>query len=161
MELQIYKGKITKIGSGLTSLGSQTHNSSIEHGYLEISDGSIIKKLTVVGMLFNDKLSDAFKNEGEVEIHVGWANKKRETAILLSIKNDEGKSYTPDLSIFNSVIFMNKLRAVGYGVFGIPMLFAGGLGLLRFWLSWIYWKETTILKSYITYSADISNAIVC
>jgi hypothetical protein len=161
MELQIYKGKITTIGSGITSLGSQTHTSVIEHGYLEMSDGSIIKKLMVVGMLFNDKLSDAFKAEGEVEIHVGWANKKRETAMLLSIKNDDGKSYTPDLSIYNLVIFNDKLRAIGYGLLGIPMLFMAGVGLLFFWGAWVYWKRATILKSYIAYAADVPNAVVC
>lgn len=112
-------------------------------------------------MIIGDKLRGALEAGDEVELHVAWPNKKRKTGMLLALKINDGNFFVPELSGIKSMIFVKRIYAIGSGVFGIPMLFAGGIGLAFFWLAWIFWKEVDYLKFCRTYLVNIKDAFTC
>lgn len=161
MDSQVFKGKIKTIGSGISTLGNASSTSGTELSYIELNNGTIIKQILVPGMMLNDKLNEASHSGSEIELHIVWPNKKRKTGFLLALIVSNSSIFVPDLSPLKQLILVKRIYAVGFGLFGIPMLFAGGLGLLCFWLAWYSWREGTYFKNCIAYSNGIPNAIVC
>jgi hypothetical protein len=151
MAMKIYTGLLKELGPSVTSATDRL--SSTEYAYIELMDGQVLRKVSVVGGL-DGKLDAALSAQGEVELHIMEGGKVAD--LLVAVRTDDGKIYATDLG---SGALLGKLMVISTVMLGIFLLPIFGIGLIFFWLAWRSWHGQKLVSLARKHVSTLSNAI--
>ncbi|MFA7349527.1 MAG: hypothetical protein WC009_02100 [Methylotenera sp.] len=144
MEKKVYSGIVKAISDGTTYNGLYTL-----YSYIEMSDGTMIKKLfSMTGI--DGKLNAALQSDQEVELHVAPSLTKingSKVLLLIAIKMPDGRIYaiepdklSPSIMYILAIVFMGILGSIIF------------IGLILLWFAWNMWRQKRFadeLKAYL------------
>lgn len=131
MRIDVIKGTVKELGPGVVD--STNRHASVDYSYVELSDGRMLRNVSVVGGL-DGKLNVAVEDGGEVQLHMLAGGKKAD--VLFAITGSDGRTYASDVTQGKAVMYALIAAVTVLGIGTIPFF---GLGLVFLWFAWRMW----------------------